>query len=141
MNGDAVSAEIDLVGPRFLDDVHAVARRIANQDVIKISAMHLKRRRQRFVERIGEIECLRFAVILGVEFSAFLHHANRFHLGQYAKRFQQGIVVRQQGLADMKTRMAIFFEQGDAPSLARKERPDRGPGQAAADHQNIDYIG
>ncbi len=68
-----VAAEVDLLGARLLEHLDTLARRVAQQEVIEVGAMHLEAARQGLVERLAEVERLLLAVIHGAELRAVLH--------------------------------------------------------------------
>jgi hypothetical protein len=110
---------------------------LRSREVVEVGAMHLESARQGLVERLAEVERLLLAVIHGAELRAVLHQADLPHFLEHAKPLEQRVVVREQGFADVKARVAVLLEHHDLPAALREQRRDRGARRSTADHHDV----
>jgi len=66
--------------------------------------------------------------------------ADGVDLFQHAQPLEDRQVVRQQRFADVKARVVLFLEQGDAPALLREQGRDGRAGRSAAHDKDVALV-
>jgi hypothetical protein len=111
------------------------------QQLVELVAAHLEGVGAAGGERTVEAEDVGHALAdrRTREVGADLAHADGLDLVEHAEAFEDRQVHRQQGLADVETRVAILFEHEHAPAHAGQRDRGGAAGRTAADDQHITF--
>ncbi len=135
---DAAAGEkLHRPGPACLLHVHALAPRIAHEDVVELAALHLVGMGHGLVPGFGEVEHLGLVVMRRDELRRPLLHADGTDLVGDAETLEQRQIGRQQRFADVKARVLRLLQQHHPVALLGQQRCHGGARGTAADHQHV----
>ena len=132
-----VGQELDSLGLAAFVHLDPLLCRIADQDGIELVAPDLVGVGHRLVPGLGKAEDRRHVVIGRNEFGTRLEHADGLHFLGNAHALEQRQVGREQGFADVETRVMGLFQHHHPMALVGQHRRHGRPGRPATDHQHV----
>ena len=129
--------DLDVARTASFDDLGARACGTPDENLVEFGAPDLIRICQGLVPGMRKLELLVPSVVGRNEFRTPLLHADGAHLLGHAEPLEQRQVGRQQRLADVKARMARFFEHHDAVAAFGEQSRRGRAGGSAADDQHV----
>ena len=129
------------------DDLMSLARiraalaRVLEEHLVEILPPDLIRMRRAVADRPAECVSVVAALIVGFKIGARLENAERPHLVQYTQPIEHRKVHRQQGFADVESRMMRFLQGNDLVAEPRQQCRRGAARGTAANHGHIAGFG
>jgi hypothetical protein len=130
--------EVDGRDRRLLTHVDALLLRVLQQEVVELRALHLERAAIRIAQAFVEAEAVADLPVAGDEVRAVLREVVAFeHLVGETEAVEKVVVVREERLADLKTREPFALEERYGEALLGEQGRGGAAGRPSSNDDDV----
>ena len=122
--------------------VNAELPAVLEKHMVKLRSTNFESVRRAVSKRFTKVKGLMWsATVANGEIGTQLGYTDSFHTIQHAESLENGQIHGQQRLTDVKSRVAVFFEQSDVPATHFHQTSERRARRPASYNEHIEFIG